>query len=363
LSGVSQPEPATSHLNNIGFLRLLFASLVIIGHAPEMIDGNRLREPLTMIFHTLSLGEISVDAFFLLSGYLIMASMLRSGTIKSYLKKRILRIYPGYLLVMLLILLVMQPALGIPPAPTATTLLRLALLQPPPDTPQLVQLHYKFLDGAIWTIAYEFRCYLFIALLYAARLLGNRPALTLITALLVAANCAISYGNWQLPLDRHIHNSLLLFILGYPSSNIRLLSCFMVGVMGFQFDSYLRRRINRKIALFCTLIMCVFMFSHNLSEVFCQLFGGLALYWTALKADLGWLQKINNSWDISYGTYLYGWPIASTLILLDHNISPLSLAAMTLPLAYIFGCVSWFLVERPVQTIARQHITGRRLPA
>ena len=54
--------------NNLNFLRLLFASAVIISHVPEFRDRNRSHEELTQLVGRISLGELAVDSFFGLSG-------------------------------------------------------------------------------------------------------------------------------------------------------------------------------------------------------------------------------------------------------------------------------------------------------
>ncbi len=54
----------SSRLNHFNFLRLMFASLVILPHAFELVDGDRSRELLTQLFGTLSFGELAVDGFY-----------------------------------------------------------------------------------------------------------------------------------------------------------------------------------------------------------------------------------------------------------------------------------------------------------
>src|SRR5580704_8350010 len=76
--------------------RILFATQVLLAHAPEIIDGNRSRELFTRITHSdLTLGQLAVDGFFFLSGFLIVRSWLYDPDLPSYLLKRLLRIAPG----------------------------------------------------------------------------------------------------------------------------------------------------------------------------------------------------------------------------------------------------------------------------
>ena len=85
---------SSERANNFGMLRLLFAVLVIVAHAPIMVDGNHAREPLTMLFGTVSFGDVGVDGFFLVSGYLITKSFVSTASVSAYLVKRVFRIVP-----------------------------------------------------------------------------------------------------------------------------------------------------------------------------------------------------------------------------------------------------------------------------
>ena len=94
-ASVAAPFDRNEARNNFGAIRLALAFLVILSHSSEMIDGNRSRELLTQVFGTISFGELAVDCFFIISGYLITKSYLSSTSALEYLVKRVLRIYPG----------------------------------------------------------------------------------------------------------------------------------------------------------------------------------------------------------------------------------------------------------------------------
>src|SRR3569833_2262835 len=98
---------AQSHRsNNLDIMRLMLAAGVLLSHSYELIDGNRSREPLTRIFRTISLGEFVVDAFFVLSGFVIAMSWDRQPNVRRFMVNRILRIYPGFVVAYLFSVLI-----------------------------------------------------------------------------------------------------------------------------------------------------------------------------------------------------------------------------------------------------------------
>src|SRR6516165_8068434 len=82
--------------NNIGLIRFVLAALVVFAHS-YIARSNQI-DPLELVTHRqLNSGILAVDCFFILSGYLITASWYSSSCPCDYLKRRILRIYPGFL--------------------------------------------------------------------------------------------------------------------------------------------------------------------------------------------------------------------------------------------------------------------------
>src|SRR5690349_23752155 len=84
-------------VENFNLLRLLFAALVVFSHSFELIDRSRMHEPLNRLFHTYSCGDLAVDGFFMLSGFLILASWRRDPNVPRYLARRVLRVYPLFI--------------------------------------------------------------------------------------------------------------------------------------------------------------------------------------------------------------------------------------------------------------------------
>ena len=340
--------------NNIGLLRLLFAALVVVSHAPELVDGNRSREILTRIFGTLSFGEVAVDGFFLLSGYLIAGSVQASTGWRGYALRRALRIYPGFLVAFLVCVLVVAPLAGgdLSAMSVPGAVARAALLLVPAVPGAFAGLPHPSLDGAMWTIPFEVGCYALMAALGATGVLRRRGRFILVLAILAALYAL----RW-----RYLPIGAAGTRLGSVSEGIRLAFVFCCGgafrVLG-EHIVYTGRR-----AALAAAGLIPLLFVPGLAEPAFAVLGGFVAFWFALRVPPSALGLVANRTDVSYGLYLYAWPIQNLVVAAWPGFSPWFGAAVTMTAAGLCGLASWYAVERPMLRTAPRveaWLSGRR---
>ena len=92
--------------NNFHFLRLLFAFFVVITHS-YAITGIKENDILAQITNSqTTFSYIGVRGFFIISGFLIFQSLKRSENLLNYYWKRILRLFPALIVVLLLTIII-----------------------------------------------------------------------------------------------------------------------------------------------------------------------------------------------------------------------------------------------------------------
>jgi peptidoglycan/LPS O-acetylase OafA/YrhL len=342
--------------NGFGALRLLFASLVIFSHSPQMLDGSMAREPLMRIFGAMNLGELAVDGFFLISGYLISASFVSDPP--TYAWKRILRIYPGYIVCYLLCILVVAPLAGahladLSPRRWVMIVARMLALKSPEVDGAFTGVPIPALDGSMWTIVYEARCYILAALLGLCGFYRRRSLLLALTAVMLLANFV-----FLLPIGRTIISDTrpVWAVFGEPVQAVSLTSVFLCGA-AFR---VLRLNYRGWVAALCLLVLIGALFIPTLAGVAVATAGGYALFWTALQVKWRPLLTLNAKDDISYGVYLYAWPVGELIVWFWRAVPLPVLVLATFVGAVACGAVSWWLIEKPALALKDRFRAARK---
>jgi peptidoglycan/LPS O-acetylase OafA/YrhL len=339
--------------NNFNFLRLFFASLVLVSHAIELVDGNRNRELLTRIFGTLSFGELALDGFFLLSGFLILKSWQQQPKLIIYFSKRIRRIYPGFLMAFVISACVLAP-LGASSVSTyfaqfhVMAELKNALLLRPPETPVIFGgTAYPIINGAMWTIGYEFRCYILVAIVGMLGTSWQKASWVMLFLLSIGLTIVVC-----------LFPEMTSFGINGPAlhydNSVRLLSFFSAGACFYLFQ----RRIVFK-GLYATVasaLLLIAMFHFDTAVLALPTCGAYVLFWIA-STHIQSLNYFKEATDISYGVYLYGWPIQKLLIWYFPTASPWLLLPPTFALCCLAGYASWRLVEAPFLSQSHKVLT------
>ena len=321
--------------NSLNALRLVFAIAVIVSHAWPL--GGFGADPR---IGDLSVGTWAVGGFFVISGYLIAASRRTTG-LTSFFGRRFLRIFPGLWVCLLAIVVVFVPIAAIrepgtfPPSPghVLSFLGRNAVLLSHNYgiDGTLVTVPYSpgSWDGSIWTLFYEVSWYVVIGGLFTVSFFRRSGwAVTGAFAAVVAA---------------HIIDAETGFTGGGRASLlVDLGAYFLAGAVLEAWAAVIPMR-----SLIAAGAAAVLTVSALLDQA--TLLAALPLAYLCLWLGIALpFQRVGRKNDISYGVYIYAFPVQQLLVL--YGVAGLGIATylglsilVTLPLAVL----SWMLVERP----------------
>lgn len=337
--------PVARHDNNFGLLRLIFATLVIFTHSFYFVDGNPLREPFIKLFHVLSLADISVDGFFIISGYLVTKSYMQSKSQFEYLGKRVLRIYPGYVVACAVSLLIGVRAGGLLPhvglVSVSSAFVELLLLAGVHVDHAFAGVPYPGVNGSLWSIAYEFRCYLLLIVLGSVGLTRDKRVMGLLTIGLLL---------WLIVIGVD-HSPGTNILLGSLDVNIRTLALFCTGSAFYLFRGWIK--FSWLFMLICIAALLALLSRPHLATPALAVFGGYVIFGFAFHGPTSVFSRAANKVDLSYGVYLYAWPIGELLVWYFRGMSPWALFGYTTLIAYAVAYVSWTLLENPALHLKR----------
>src|SRR5688572_1487341 len=168
-------DGSAQHDNNFNLIRLVAAWLVIYGHSYPVTatSGPDVLQQLVQIKFA---GGIAVDVFFVISGFLIAASLERNR-LTHYLAARALRIFPAQIVCVLLCVFVLGPLLTTvadywsSPQTWKYLWKNITLGRTQYFLPGVFEaLPSKAVNGSLWSLPIEFRLYLLLGLLAVLRM-------------------------------------------------------------------------------------------------------------------------------------------------------------------------------------------------
>jgi peptidoglycan/LPS O-acetylase OafA/YrhL len=340
--------------NNYDFLRIFAALLVVLSHSFLIADNSLDHDLLMVVTHgQISLGRVGVFIFFVLSGFLITGSYQRSKCPASFLKNRFLRIMPGFLCVVLASVFILGPLFTTLPVTEYLTqsqtyqyLLNLTFLKWDDYLPGVFQhTHAKgYINGSLWTIRFEIYCYLVVCVLGMLNLLKRRTALILLVAT-GCINALFSTGWINLPAEK----GFLYFIKTFS----KLYGYFSIGMLFYLFRKYIV--LDTKLIALALLLLVM---------PFCWKIPGWLLAFPAayLLFSFAYSPRIRfynaaKSGDLSYGIYIYAWPIQQIMDqYLGNDANWLTIFVFSLPVILGFAWLSWHFVEKRSLQLKVQHV-------
>lgn len=323
--------------NNFDLLRFVLASIVLLAHAHVLTASPQL----TFLSVYLS-PDYAVKGFFVVSGFLIFQSYDQSSSLRDFYEKRVRRVYPAYVAIVMLCAIGGAAITTLPLDEyfserwTAYVLANLALLNfLAPDLPGVFSNNpLSAVNGVLWTIKVEVMFYLCVpAIAYLFRRFGIFPVALIIYAGSVAYWIILSgtsertgVGFYQI-LARQLPGQMAYFVTG--------------ALLLYQMRHF-RQWLPISALIAAVVLPMRLPFVHVIIEPY--LLGCLVIY---LAIGIRHLGNFGRYGDLSYGIYIVHFPIIQLLVSMGIFADPWIGLFSSIVLVLLGAWCSWHFVERP----------------
>ncbi|MEH2293572.1 acyltransferase family protein [Nostoc sp.] len=335
--------------NNFGFLRFALASLVVFSHCHPLggfASAKLFGSPQAQEDY----GSFAVTSFFILSGFLITRSYTTTSSVWRFLWHRILRIFPGYWVCLLVTVLIFAPLIYLfenghlngyfqtqiqNPLTYLSANFLLDIKQSGIGNLFVKDVPYPiFFNVSLWTLVYEFKFYLFVAILGVVGIFNFYKKIVLYLFLFL---CLMFVFDLAVP-------GIASKIIPYFSDIylLKLLIYFLAGCLYFLYKEKIV--FNNRFFVLSVILIVVSINdkSYNLVAPFTLPY---ILFWLAFKLPFRNFDKYG---DFSYGLYIYSSPVEQMLAFFGlHKRGFIVYFLLSILVAIILSVLSYEFIEKP----------------
>jgi peptidoglycan/LPS O-acetylase OafA/YrhL len=345
--------------NNFDLLRLFAALEVLLLHS-----FSRLNLKVPLFFEVMS-NFPGVLMFFIMSGFMISASLERSSSLKKYFTNRFTRIYPALILCIIVTVVVIYFSSGISFASkegvTWFFLQCIGIIYTPSF---LTPFGFGSYNGSLWTIPLELQFYMVLPVVYfiVTRFTKDykKQSLWLVGFFVFFSLIAFFIRLYFVAADPS-QETLVQKLIRYSFMNS--IYAFMFGVVMQRYKIHQKAWIYGKglFWLVAYLIVCYLVPTNNYTFVILIMMLGIttiSLAYTGTSLS----HRLFHGNDISYGFYIYHGLVMGVFVELN-IIGQYRYIIYIIAFTVALASLSWYLLEKPILKRKRTQVATTVAPA
>lgn len=340
--------------NNLDLIRLVAAWMVLYGHSFSVTPQAGAMDVLLQATGFPSAG-LAVKIFFFMSGVLVTSSLLQKRSVVEFTVARLFRIWPGLIFVVLASAFVIGPfytTLDLRTyfsSPGVYSYIRNQLLMNTWGTQGLGHFNLPgvfeanpypgIVNASLWSLVVEVVAYIMLLTCFMVGLTSRTAAALLFAAVVIDAVAPTRLLFWFLPKGNEDFSNLPF--------------CFAVGFIAAVFKD--RIQVSIRLPVGFAILYWLFSGPDNARLLF-YLFVFSLVLWLATHH---FVLRLRLPADLSYGVFLWAFPIQQALAIHFVSWGILANQVMATALALVAAALSWTLVEK--RAIRFGHRLGRVL--